>query len=142
MADLRPLWTSHSSMAGGMDIAENKRLFYCYLYYSGYSDKDLAEGLKAGAFEVTAAIFGSERALPELGYNSAPVSEQEINNEARLYADFTKNFSKNMASDPVLSYAIVSVDEETNFGNIDKWYERDNGTITGVFKVYKLKPRP
>ncbi len=141
MADERPLWTSHSSMAGGMDVAGNKRLFYSYLYYSGYRDRDLAEGLKAGAFEVTAAIFGSERALPELGHNSAPVTAQEVDTEARLYADFVKNFSKNTATDPVLSYAIVPAEEESNFSNIDKWYERDGGTVTGVFKVYKLKLR-
>lgn len=142
MADLRPLWTSHSSMAGGVDIAENKRLFYSYLYYSGYNDKDLAESLRSGAFEVTAAIFGSERALPELGHNSAPATAQEIDAEARLYADYAKKFSKTAASDPVLSYAIVPADEESNFSNIDKWYERDAGTVAGVFKVYKLKLRP
>jgi hypothetical protein len=142
MADMRPLWTSHSSMAGGMDIGENRRLFYCYLYYSGYTDRDLAEALRARAFEVVAAIFGSERALPELGENIAPVTAQEIEAEAKTYADFATNFSKSMASDPPLSYAIVPVQEPINFGNMDKWYERDAGTVTGVFKVYKLKLRP
>ncbi len=142
MADLRPLWTSHSSMAGGMDIAENKRLFYCYLYYSGYSDQDLAEALRVRAFEIVAAIFGSERALPELGKNIAPVSAEEIATAARAYADFANKFSKNTAADPVLSYMIVPAQEEFNFANIDKWYERDVGVVTGVFKVYKLKMRP
>ena len=35
IADLRPLWTSHTTSAGGIGIAENKRLFYCFLYYGG-----------------------------------------------------------------------------------------------------------
>ncbi|MFN0277427.1 MAG: hypothetical protein ACKVRN_02380 [Pyrinomonadaceae bacterium] len=139
---LRPLWTSHSSMAGGFDIAENKRLFYCYLYYSGYADKDLAEALQARSFEETAVIFGSERALPELGKAIEPVTAQEIETEARKYAEFAKNFSKDAAANPILSYAIVTADESTNLTNLDKWYERDAGAVTGVFKVYKLKQRP
>ena len=142
IADLRPLWSSHSSSAGGMDIAENKRLFYCYLYYSGFSEKDVADGLKAGAFEITAAIFGSERALPALGQPSARITAQEISTEVRLYADFAKNFSRSMASDPVLSYVIASPDEEADFSNLDRWYERDSGTVTGLLTVYNVKLRP
>lgn len=142
VATLRPLWSSHSSSAGGLDIAENKRLFYCYLYYSGFSDKDLAKALKANSFEVTATIFGSERALPALGQRSASITAQEINTEARLYADFAKNFTKIAASSPVLSYLIVPADEEPNFSNLDKWYVRDGGTVVGLFKVYNVKLRP
>ena len=139
---LRPLWTSHSSMAGGMDIAENKRLFYCFLYYGGFTEKDLAERLRGGAFEETAAIFGSERALPELGKNIAAVTALEIATEARAYANFASSFSRSAASDPVLSYLIVPADDGFDFTNFDKWYERDAGAVTGDFKVYKLKLRP
>ena len=78
IADLRPLWSSHSTSAGGIDISENKRLFYCYLYYGGYGEKDVEEGLRASAFEITAALFGSERALPDLGQKSAPITAQEM----------------------------------------------------------------
>lgn len=139
IADLRPLWTSHTTSAGGIGIAENKRLFYCFLYYGGYGEKDVEEGLKAGAFEITAALFGSERALPELAQHGAPITAQEINEEVKLYGDFVKNFSKETAAQPLISYAIIPAEEGANFDNIDKWYERDAGTVTGFLKVYKLK---
>jgi len=139
IADLRPLWTSHTTSAGSIGIAENKRLFYCYLYYGGYAEKDVEEGLKAGAFEITAALFGSERALPELAQHSAPITVQEINAEVKLYSDFIKNFSKETATQPLISHAIIPAEEGANLDNIDKWYERDAGTVTGLLKVYKLK---
>ena len=142
IADLRPLWSSHTTSAGGIGIAENKRLFYCFLYYGGYGEKDVEEGLKAGAFEITAALFGSERALPALGTHSAPITAQEINTEVKLYSDFAKNFSKATATEPLISYAIVPAEEGANLDNIDKWYERDTGTVTGLLKVYKLKLKP
>ena len=141
IADLRPLWSSHSTSAGGIDITENKRLYYCWLYYAGYGEKDVEDGLLAGAFEPTAALFGSERALPDLGQRSAPITAQEINAQVKLYADFANNFSTRTAGEPVLSYAIVSAAEDPNLVNLDKWYERDAGTVTGLLKVYKLKSR-
>ncbi|MBK8465519.1 MAG: hypothetical protein IPL32_06775 [Chloracidobacterium sp.] len=142
IADLRPLWTSHTTSAGGIGITENKRLFHCYLYYGGYGEKDVEEGLKAGAFEITAALFGSERALPALGTHSAPITAQEISAEVKLYGDFIKNFSKTTATQPLISYAILPAEEGSNLDNIDKWYERDAGTVTGLLKVYKLKLKP
>ncbi len=142
IANLRPLWSSHSTSAGSIDIAENKRLFYLFLYYGGYTEKDVEEGLKAVAFEITAALFGSERALPALGGHSAPITMQEIDREVKLYGEFAKNFSMNTATEPLLSYAVVSAEEDPNLANLDKWYERDAGTITGKLKVYKLKLRP
>lgn len=139
IGDLRPLWSSHTTSAGGIDIAENKRLFYLWLYYSGYGENEIEEGLKAKAFEITAAIFGSERALPDLGRESEPISMQEIDAAVAHYADFIRNFSAAAAADPVLSYAIVYAGDDPNLANLDRWYERDEGTVTGRLKVYKLK---
>ncbi len=142
IADLRPLWSSHSTSAGGIDIAENKRLFYLFLYYAGYDENDVSEGLRAGAFEITAALFGSERALPELGKKQDPITSGEIAAESRLYGDFARNFSKGSASDPVLSYVIINADGEPNLTNLDRWYQRDAGTVTGTLKVYNVVLKP
>lgn len=142
IGDLRPLWSSHTTSAGGIEIAENKRLFYHWLYYSGYGEKDVEEGLKAVAFEITAALFGSKRALPDLSQASAPITMQEIDAEVKAYGDFIRNFSKRDATEPILSYAMVSAVENPNLDNLDKWYERDEGTVTGALKIYKIKLRP
>jgi hypothetical protein len=142
IANLRPLWSSHSSSAGGIDIAENKRLFYLFLYYAGFSEKEVADALHAKAFEVTAALFGSERALPDLANHSEAITEQEIETESELYGQFIRKFSKETASQPVLSYAIVPTAQEPHLANLDKWYQHDAGTVTGALKVYKLTLRP
>lgn len=141
VGNFRPLWSSHTTSAGGVSIAENKRLFYCYLYYSGFTDKDLLEALRVNSFEVTAAIFGSERALPALANHAAPITVQEIVADAKLYSDFEKNFDALTASNPVLSYVIVPTEGENNFTNLDRWYERDAGTQAGLFKVFHVKLR-
>jgi hypothetical protein len=137
----RALWSPHTSSAGGIDIAENKRLFYLYLFYSGHNEKDLAEALKTNVFEVTAALFGSERALPALGQDSEPISQREVQAEIQNYTEFLKRFNRETAVNPTLSYLIVP-QKEPNLNNVDKWYERDEGKSFGLFRVYKVKVRP
>src|SRR6185369_13229866 len=64
---MRPLWNAHTSSAGGVNVQENTRLFFLFLYYSGFSDKDITAALESNSFEVTAAVFGSERAMSTVG---------------------------------------------------------------------------
>ena len=138
---LRPLWNAHTSTAGGVSIAENKRLFYLYLYYSGFTSRDLEDGLRQNVFEVTAAIFGPDRALPALGQPDKKISVAEISTEVKKYADFAAAFSAADAANPPLDYLIVPTKAEPDFTNLDRWYQRDNGESTGLFKVYGLTPK-
>ena len=141
VATVRTLWNPHSSSAGDINIAENRRLFYLYLYYSGFSGGDLSEGLRANSFEVTAAIFGSERALPSLGQGAKPITQAEIMTEIAKYGEFSQKFDRQTAQSPTLSYIIVPAESEPNLANLDRWYSRNAGTIFGLFKVYKLSPK-
>jgi hypothetical protein len=134
----RPLWNAHSSSAGGITIDENRRLFYLYLYYSGHSDKDLLEELNRNTFEVVAAVFGSDRALPVLGEDVKRVSKQEIQTEVRSYGEFVRKFNETNAYNPVVSYIIVPTEAEPDFTNLDRWYIRDEGKVFGMFKIYGL----
>ena len=43
----RSLWNPHTNSAGGVNLAENKELFYRYLYYSGFDEKEYATQLNA-----------------------------------------------------------------------------------------------
>ena len=142
VASLRPLWSSHSSSVGGLDIAENKRLFHHYLALSGFTEKDVNDALRSGAFEMTAALFGSERALPSLGQRKDPVSEAEIEAEVLGYSEFVNNFSRNAASNPELSYVIVPANGEPDLRTLDRWYQRDEGTVAGAYRVYNVKLKP
>jgi hypothetical protein len=134
----RPLWNSHINSAGGVDAAEHKRLFYSYLYYNGFTANDLLDVLSKRSFEVTAALFGSDRALPELAQGAKRVTDEEIRNEVRGYADFIGTFTREQAADPELSWLIVPVKSDQDLSNIDRWYRRSDEHEFGMFKVYKL----
>jgi len=103
VASLRPLWSSHSSSVGSINVAENKRLFHHYLLLAGFTERDVSDGLRSNAFEMTAALFGSERALPSLGQQTDPITDAEIDEEVRLYSDFARDFSRSSASNPEIS---------------------------------------
>jgi hypothetical protein len=141
VASLRPLWSSHSSSVGGLGVAENKRLFNHFLVLAGFTEEDVAEGLQHKAFEMTAAFFGSERALPSLGQGAEPITPEEIEFEVRQFGEFKRNFSKESASDPELSYVIVQDGYEPNFSVLDTWYERDEGIVAGPLRVYNVTLR-
>ena len=138
IAPFRPLWNAHLSNAGGINLAEYKRLFYQYLYFSGFAGNDLADALRANSFEVTMAVFGSERALPTLGTGAKPITTSEIQSEVQKYNDFTASFDRTLAASPMVSYLIVPVKAEPDLSNVDRWYTRDAGVEVGLFKVYQL----
>ena len=137
ISTFRPLWNAHTSSASGASSQENKRLFYLHLYYSGFSDKDLFEALASKSFEATAAIFGSERALPALGSGES-IKPAEIHSESQKYAEFVRSFDINQVRNPTLNYLIVPAKAEPNYSNLDRWYQRDAGETVGLFKVYNL----
>jgi hypothetical protein len=137
----KPLWNAHSSSAGGIGTEEYKRLFYQYLYYSGFTAPELKSALEANVFEVTAAIFGSERALPSLGSSSLNITAADIEAEASKYSEFVRGFDQAESTNPQISHIIVPAEAEPDLSNLDRWYRRDAGTELGIFKVYRLTPR-
>jgi hypothetical protein len=137
----RPLWNPHISSAGGVGIDENRRLFHLYLYFSGFTSRDLEAALKANSFEVTAAVFGSERALPSLAGRSKTITAEEIRAEVSKFADLTKNLDERSAYTPMIDHIIVPAAAEPDFANLDRWYARDEGQTFGLFKLYRLTPK-
>lgn len=137
----RPLWNPHTNSAGGVDQAENKELFYRYLYYSGFDEKELARALDERLYEVVAALFGGGRALPELASGSMPITAGEKEAEIRKYKEFISKFDAAKASAPVISYIIVPAEAEPSFSNLDRWYRRDEGRTFGLFRLYGLTPK-
>lgn len=142
MISSRSLWNPHSNTAGGINAAENKELFFRYLYYSDFTEKDLSEAMGKNLYEVIAALFGGERALPALGSGAKPITRQEMQAEIQKYTEFVKTFNREKAVNPTLSYLIVPTEAEPDYKNLDLWYERDAGKEFGLFKVYKVKLKP
>ncbi len=137
----RILWTPHLVAGGSVSETEAKKQFYRYLYFSGFKAVDLESALRIRWFEMLAAVFGGGRALPQLGGANHPITEEEIVAEAKLYGDFVDSGGHAIAYDPQLNYFIIPIDEEPDFTHLDRWYERDQGTIAGLFKVFRLTPR-
>jgi hypothetical protein len=137
--NIRPLWNPHTFSGGSITADDEKRLFYLHVYYSGFNEESLRQALRAHSFEVTAALFGANRALPDLG-EGAPVTSAEIDAECAKYAAFARSFDARQAYDPVLSSIIVPAELDVK-GNIDLWYDRDEGHDFSFFRVYRLKPK-
>lgn len=141
IGDLRPLWNPHSSSAGGIDVEQNKRLFRQFLYLSGFSPQELEAALREGSFEVTAAVFGSERALPALSGGAAAILDTEIRSAVADYAKFVNEMDDVEALKPVLTHVIVPAKAEPDLRNLDRWYTRDAGRDLGLFRLYRVSPR-
>ena len=135
----RALWNPHTNSAGGVNLIENKELFYRYLYYSGFDEKDVAKAMEANVFELMSAFFGGGRALSALDKGSKPITRPEMEAEIRNYARFRTEFDGKKAADPELSYIIVPTKAEPDFQKLDQWYSRDEGKVFGLFKLYKLR---
>lgn len=135
------LWALHTP-ACGISLAESKDRFYRYMYYSGLSPKEVAQGMAEGRFIVMAPLFGVERVIEGLTPNPKPISVDEMREELRRYANFSENFTREKATNPTLSFVVVPEGEaEPSYVNLDKWYERDAGEKVGIFKVYRVKLR-
>ncbi len=138
----RSLWNPHTNSAGGVNLLENKELFHRYLYYSGFDEKDLAKAMQENLYEVMAAFFGGGRALTALDDQARAITRGEMETELRNYVKFRAEFDRTKAAEPELSYIIVPTLAEPNFQMLDRWYQRDEGRVFGLFKLYKLQLRP
>lgn len=137
----RSLWNPHTNSAGGVNLHENKELFYHYLYYSGYDENDVAKAMQENMFELMVAFFGG-RALSALDSNAKPITRAEMEAEIRNYGKFRAEFDRTKAAAAELSYIIVPTAAEPDFQKIDQWYQRDEGKVFGLFKLYKLRLKP
>jgi hypothetical protein len=135
------LWALHTP-ACGVSLTESKERFYQYMYYSGLSPREVATGMAEERFIVLAPLFGVERIIEGLVENPKPISVDEMRDEIRRYTEYSDHFSTTQATHPQLSFVVVpSGEAQPNFGNLDKWYERDAGERVGIFTLYRVKLR-
>jgi hypothetical protein len=140
-APVGTLWSSHTPVAGGVNPQENKELFFRYLYYSGFGEKELADALAARNFETLAVLFGPERALHALTPDARPVTAAEARTEIQNYINFAASFTAEQARQPQISYVVAPAEAEPAWTNLDRWYARDAGEQFGLFKLYRVKLR-
>ena len=59
----------------------------------------------------------------------------------RAYQDYVNSFSRAEVLKRPVTYAIISVDGNFDFTDLDRWYERDGGEQVGRYILYRLKLR-
>jgi hypothetical protein len=151
---LLPTWTSQGTLldAGGVDFGsvtreERKQFFYMHLYYSNADTEALRRVLNGGEDNpimdryARSMIFGHERITPALSLHFKPIQEDEVDQEVRAYQTYANSFSRAEVLKRPVAYAVAPVDENFDFANLDRWYERDAGERVGFFTLYRLKLR-
>ncbi|HYY59608.1 MAG TPA: hypothetical protein VE842_19925 [Pyrinomonadaceae bacterium] len=136
------LWALHMRVFPGVTLAENKERFYQHLYYSGIDERRFLEALGNYSFEYRIGLFGQERINRTLTTDLKPITAEEIRYEAGLYLDYVESFDRERAAQWPLSYVIAWAQDDPDFKNLDRWYERDEGERIGNFVLYRVRLRP
>lgn len=136
-ASLPVLWSQYSYTFSHVYLGDEKARFYKYLYYSGSSAKDLSILLERPGYSVRKEIFGADRANPSLKTSSQAITDHDIEQAVQEFAAFSLAFTREQASTPLLSYAVVSPND--SLSNLDRWYEHDAGERVGDFVIYRLQ---
>ena len=148
VAVVLPTFTSHAVFwAPHFDFlhlapGESRARFYQYLYYTGVDSAKFKLELSKPSSTFAAATFGHERVIPDLAIKAMPVSAQEIAEKVAEYETYRSTFSRELATQHVISYLIVPVTKVPDLTNLDRWYERDAGEVIGDYKLYRVRLRP
>ncbi len=152
---LLPMWTSQGTLldvtgvyCGSVTREELKKFFYMHLYYSKAETEALRKALK-GTLDPTpdeissarSVIFGYERIFPALNSQFKPIQEDEIEREIQAYQAYANSFSREEVVKRPITYAVISVEGNFDFTNLDRWYQRDAGERVGDYTLYRLKLR-
>jgi len=88
-----------------------------------------------------AAIFGHERIIPGLNLHFEPIKDEEIEQAIREYQIYIDSFSREETLKRPLAYAVLLAEDNFDFTNLDRWYERDTGERVGDYVLYRLRLR-
>jgi hypothetical protein len=132
------LWAPHMRSFPGVDFAEDKSRYYTQLYYTGV-DAAKFESLLRETTITPSVVFGWERVNARLASEPNPISEGEIQQEVRKYADYIATFDHARAASVPLEFAVAS--RKDNLSNLDRWYVRDEGEPVGNLLLYRLRLR-
>jgi hypothetical protein len=136
------LWAPHLLVFSGASSREGKERFYQYLYYTGISPSRLENILRnEGEYGFAVGLFGFERTMKGLSLDPKPITAEELKKELQQYAAYSDSFTRERAAQNELAYLMTPVDEQRDFQNLDRWYERESGERVGNFNLYRLHLR-
>jgi hypothetical protein len=132
------LWARHQHVFAGVTWQENKERYYQYLYFQEIDEKNLADSMKNGDFVSVIALFGWGRHTDRLNSAYKPLTFGEIDQEARNYGEYIKNFNPRNSPDTILSYITIPSDLQADFANIDKFYDRELIESFPSYTLYRV----
>ncbi len=134
------LWARHQHVFAGLTWEESKERYYQQLYYSGADEKNL-DWLLKNDFVSQIALFGWGRHTDRLSVDSKPLTYGEIDEEVARFGNYVRNFTREQAARPLLSYVVIGVNDGTSIENIEKWYELGEGERVGNHTIYSVRLR-
>lgn len=135
------LWARHMHVFPGTTWDENKERYYQFLYYMDLDEKWLEQSIKGGDFVSMIALFGWGRHTDRLNADAKPLTNQEIEEEAARFGEYIRKFEAGAANAVPLTYVAVPLDWNSEYRNLDRWYERDGGEVYGDYILYRVKPK-
>ena len=73
--------------------------------------------------------------------STIPITPDELRAKSREYLRYSESFDRSRAASPKLSYVIVHANDDYDFRNLDRWYQRDAGERIGSFILYRVTLR-
>jgi len=133
-------WTPHFDLLD-LQSGESRERFYQFLYLSGVDAQQFKNELSQPMGNIAAAAFGHERVLPDLAVHPDPITSEDISNEVHHYQSYLASFTRAQAIHYPVSYVVDRLDGNTNFSNLDRWYERDSGETIEDYVIYRVRLR-
>ncbi len=134
------LWARHQHVFAGLSWGESKERYYQQLYYTGADERTL-DWLLKNDFVSQIALFGWGRHTDRLSVDSKPLTYGEIAAEVQNFKRYIENFSRENASNPLISYVVIRDDDRANLENLEKWYVLDAGEAVGEHTIYSVRLR-
>jgi hypothetical protein len=132
------LWSRHQHVFAGLSWPESKERFLMQLYYEGRTPEWLDFQLKNRNYVAMIALFGWGRHSDRLTTDSTPLTFREIDDVVERFRALSEKFDLKKAGSPELKYLVGRQGRETNFENVDRWYDRELLKNEEGFEIYRL----
>jgi len=135
------LWAPRMLVFPGVSELENQKRFFQQLYYLGFDEKKFNQQLNRKDWNFYAGLFPYDRLSPAVSGSAQVITAAELQAKFNEYLSFTRTFNREQAVSPILSFLLVNAEDEPDFANLDRWYERYGREQFGKFVLYRLKLR-
>lgn len=140
------LWSPHMFNFPGVSLSEDKERLAQQLYFTGVDFSDVVPErfptLDGRRRYFISSLIRRARHNPNLSVNWTPITPAEVRDALDFYARFVARFNDVEAARLPVSYVLTSDEEQIDFTNFDRFYERKMAERFGRFILYRTRLRP